>query len=741
MWHPQPDVTEEVTEDVHSHRWDFTTALLLGEYCAREFRVGEGDEYYHLKYLPVGTDQAFTLEEQGKDRLANVFEANLPAGTVYHIDHSVLHSISRSGGQAAASLVLQRPAVTEYTNVYRRTPIGDEAKVEVPVERPSVDQPARGASPSSAPGSEQRHLGKEGGVVTDQAPAVLAEQAYGEGVIRPLPPHRPHEALRGARPAYTDSARRGPPRRALDVRRARRRRGPRGGRAARRRPRAGGRGGGHQPPLAAVGRRHPRHPQGRRRLPADRPGLPRRAHRGDAASQRHPDRPRRGRRLIGPARGDRGPRPADETGRGGHQRTAAHGARWRARLHLLHLRLHRCAEGRCLRARRHAQPPAGQARDVRVWVPARSSRRPRRSASTSRCGRLWPRSSSGARPSSSTRRSCSTSPACCACSSSSRSTSCRWCRAYLDVLVTRLERGDRVPGGLRFVGVTGEAVGREVLTRWFACCPGVPVVNAYGATEASDDTTHEVIRAMGPDDQVTVGTPIQNVLVDVVGDDGRALGVGEVGEVTFSGVCVGRGYVNDPERTAEAFEDDPLRPGLRRYRTGDFGSWLPDGRLRFVGRRDEQVKISGVRVEVGEVESMLLRVPGVTTACVVVMPDGASKRLAGFYTAEAPIEDAGERLAESAAATDRAAYAALAAEASAHRQRQGRQTGTGRPGDRRRQRQQRGAAGDRDGTPDRDRVGRGARPPAGRGRPLRRLLRPRRRLARRGAADHRDSPG
>ena len=138
VWHTQPDVTEETIEDVHSHRWNFTTALLAGEYCAREFRVDDaGDEYHHLKYLPLGGEESFSLEPQGKARLLNVFEAVLPAGTVYHINHEVLHNISRSGGGSAASLVLQRPAVTEFTNVYRRSAPETEDKVAVTVERPA----------------------------------------------------------------------------------------------------------------------------------------------------------------------------------------------------------------------------------------------------------------------------------------------------------------------------------------------------------------------------------------------------------------------------------------------------------------------------------------------------------------------------------------------------------------------------------------------------------------------------
>ncbi|KOU21879.1 hypothetical protein ADK52_22590 [Streptomyces sp. WM6372] len=140
VWHPQPDALGTITEDIHSHRWDFTTALVVGEYFAREFQIGPGEEYYHFKYLPVGEGQAFSLEAQGTERLRSVFEAILPAGTVYHISHEVLHCISRSAGKAAASVVLQRPAVEEFTNVFRTSPVAEQGKSEIKVQRPSVDQ-------------------------------------------------------------------------------------------------------------------------------------------------------------------------------------------------------------------------------------------------------------------------------------------------------------------------------------------------------------------------------------------------------------------------------------------------------------------------------------------------------------------------------------------------------------------------------------------------------------------------
>jgi hypothetical protein len=142
MWHPQPNASGTVAEDIHSHRWDFTTALVVGEYFAQEFRIGPGKEYYHFRYLPIGQGTTFSLEAQGKEQLSTVFEAVLPAGTVYHINHEVLHCISRSAGKAAASLVFQQPAVEDHTNVYRTSPVREQAgtEIEVEVQRPSAAQ-------------------------------------------------------------------------------------------------------------------------------------------------------------------------------------------------------------------------------------------------------------------------------------------------------------------------------------------------------------------------------------------------------------------------------------------------------------------------------------------------------------------------------------------------------------------------------------------------------------------------
>jgi acyl-CoA synthetase (AMP-forming)/AMP-acid ligase II len=151
-------------------------------------------------------------------------------------------------------------------------------------------------------------------------------------------------------------------------------------------------------------------------------------------------------------------------------------------------------------------------------------------------------------------------------------------------------------------------------------------------------------------DLVPLGRPVSNVHVYVLDEQLSPVPLGAPGAIAFSGVCVGRGYVNDPERTRQAFMADPHRGGQRLYLGGDYGRWRPDGKLEFLGRMDTQVKISGFRIEIGEIENTLLRVPGVRDGAVVVAGrDGQSKHLVAFYAGPRAV-DAGvlrDRLAAS----------------------------------------------------------------------------------------------
>ncbi|WP_405664124.1 non-ribosomal peptide synthetase [Streptomyces sp. RK9] len=223
--------------------------------------------------------------------------------------------------------------------------------------------------------------------------------------------------------------------------------------------------------------------------------------------------------------------------------------------------------------------------------------------------------------------------------------------SYLEVLLTHLESGPPRPlGALRALSVTGEALGLGLVRRWFALYPDIRLVNAYGATEVCDDTVHDVLDAAPERDFVPLGRPLRNVNPYIFDANLDLVPLGSTGEIAFSGVCVGRGYVGDEERTRQAFVADPFRAGTRMYRTGDFGRWLPDGRIEYLGRHDEQVKIRGYRIELGEIEHRLTAMPGVREAAVVVdgggtdiatggprEGTGAPRHLAAFVSGPGPL--------------------------------------------------------------------------------------------------------
>lgn len=211
--------------------------------------------------------------------------------------------------------------------------------------------------------------------------------------------------------------------------------------------------------------------------------------------------------------------------------------------------------------------------------------------------------------------------------------------SYLDAVVAYLDGKPRALPRLRCVSATGEALKPELIRRWFAAMPDVKLVNAYGLTETSDDTNHEVMSSAPAGDYVPLGPPIPNVRIYILDERQRIVPLGAPGEIAFSGVCVGRGYINDPERTALAYSSDPFVEGARLYRAGDYGRWSPEGKLEYLGRRDSQVKISGFRIEIGDIENALLQVPGVRDGAVVVGEGaGQSKFLVAFYSGSRPLE-------------------------------------------------------------------------------------------------------
>ncbi|WP_422736342.1 non-ribosomal peptide synthetase [Micromonospora sp. WMMD729] len=186
---------------------------------------------------------------------------------------------------------------------------------------------------------------------------------------------------------------------------------------------------------------------------------------------------------------------------------------------------------------------------------------------------------------------------------------------------------------LRSVLCSGEALRPELVRRFFARFPdGVSLDNTWGATEVSIDSTYHICRpADGRADgaSVPIGQPMTGNRVTVRDARHQPVRAGDVGELCIGGVGLARGYQGDPQRTAAAFVPDPDGFGARMYRTGDRGAQRPDGTLTFVDRVDHQVKIRGVRIELGEVETALRGHPEVADAVVLALGT-ATRHLAAY---------------------------------------------------------------------------------------------------------------
>ena len=139
-----------------------------------------------------------------------------------------------------------------------------------------------------------------------------------------------------------------------------------------------------------------------------------------------------------------------------------------------------------------------------------------------------------------------------------------------------------------------------------------------------------------------IGKAISNLKLYILDDRGRRVPVGVPGELCIAGPQVSRGYLNRPEKTEEAYSENPFcrREGYGRlYHTGDIARFLPDGNVQFIGRRDGQVKIRGFRIELTEVEEVIRRFPGIKDATVAAFDEpGGGKYIAAYVVSEEPVD-------------------------------------------------------------------------------------------------------
>ncbi len=185
---------------------------------------------------------------------------------------------------------------------------------------------------------------------------------------------------------------------------------------------------------------------------------------------------------------------------------------------------------------------------------------------------------------------------------------------------------------IRALMVGGEACPAELVERW---SPGRRMLNTYGPTETTVTCTWGVLLPGRP---VTIGIPVPTYTAMILDENRRPVPPGADGELAIGGIGVARGYLNRPDLTADKFIEHPVDPSLGRiYRTGDLARFQEDGEIVYLGRADDEVKIRGHRVDLGEIESVMMRDPEVPTAAVKHLKGGtAGDELAAYLVITDP---------------------------------------------------------------------------------------------------------
>jgi amino acid adenylation domain-containing protein/non-ribosomal peptide synthase protein (TIGR01720 family) len=202
-------------------------------------------------------------------------------------------------------------------------------------------------------------------------------------------------------------------------------------------------------------------------------------------------------------------------------------------------------------------------------------------------------------------------------------------------LLLQAARADELgASGLRLVLLGGEAIRVKDLVSFNRLAPGVTLVNHYGPTEATIGTVAHVIDATRLDayeNHPVIGRPIANSAAYILGSDNRPVAPGVAGELCVAGVGLAKGYRRADELSREKFVDNPFVPGTKMYRTGDMARWMPEGTILYLGRLDGQVKVSGYRVELSEIESALRKHAAVREAVAVALEsDSGESRLLAY---------------------------------------------------------------------------------------------------------------
>jgi amino acid adenylation domain-containing protein len=219
--------------------------------------------------------------------------------------------------------------------------------------------------------------------------------------------------------------------------------------------------------------------------------------------------------------------------------------------------------------------------------------------------------------------------------------------AHLELLSQQLGPGE-ADGMTRTMVIGGENLLAENLRLWRESAPATRLINEYGPTETVVGCCVHEVRAEDPrNGPVPIGRPIANTRLYVLDGDQHPVPPGVVGELYVGGAGVARGYLNQPALTQERFLADPFsgQDGERMYRTGDLARFREDGILECLGRADDQVKVRGYRVELGEIEATLAGHPDVRSCAVLAREDTPGDRqLVGYVVARDEAQPGAEAL-------------------------------------------------------------------------------------------------
>ncbi|MDI6563111.1 MULTISPECIES: plipastatin non-ribosomal peptide synthetase PpsC [Bacillus] len=197
------------------------------------------------------------------------------------------------------------------------------------------------------------------------------------------------------------------------------------------------------------------------------------------------------------------------------------------------------------------------------------------------------------------------------------------------------EQNEQTFSQLKHLIIGGEALSPSHVNRIRNVCPEVSIWNGYGPTENTTFSTCLHIQKTY-ELSIPIGRPVGNSTAYILNQWGVLQPVGAVGELCVGGDGVARGYLGRPDLTKEKFVKNSFVPGDRLYRTGDLARWLPDGTIEYVGRIDDQVKVRGYRVELGEIETALRQIDGVKEAAVLARTaQTGSKELFGYISVKA----------------------------------------------------------------------------------------------------------